>query len=57
MAVGMVFRSAVQQDVQVRADVHVAQLERPSQGEGQRYVFGLGGLCAYDFDVRWWSGG
>lgn len=51
----MVLRGAVQQHVQVRADVHVAQLQRPREGEDERYVLLLRHLLADDLDVGLWA--
>lgn len=57
VAVHVVLGHAVQQHVHVRADVHVAELQRAGQGEYQRDVLLLGQLLANDLDVRRRAGG
>lgn len=47
----VVLRRAVQQHIEVRADVHMAQLQRASQRKDERDVFLLGYFLADDFAV------
>lgn len=53
----VVLGSAVQEDVEVRADVHVAELELPREGEDERDVLLLGEGFADDFDLLAGAGG
>jgi len=55
--VDMVFRCTVQQHIHVRADMHVAKLERASEGKDEGYVLLLRGSFTDDFDVGWGSRG
>lgn len=48
----MVLRRAMQQNVHVRADVHVAQLQGTCHGEDKRDVLALRELLADDLDMR-----
>lgn len=57
MVMRVVLRHAVQQHIHVRADVHVAELQRAGQGEYQRDVLLLGQLLANDLDVGGRPGG
>lgn len=52
----VVLRRRVQQDVHVRADVQVAQLQGPGEREDERDVFLGVGLRADGLDVGGWSG-
>lgn len=47
----VVFGRAVQEDVEVGADVHVAQLEGSREGEDEGDELLLGGRLADDLDV------
>ncbi|KAI6767387.1 hypothetical protein HG530_005396 [Fusarium avenaceum] len=47
----------MQQDVHVRADMDVAQLQRTSESKDKRDVFACRQLLAYDFDLGCWTGG
>lgn len=49
----VVFRRRVQQHIQVRADVQVAELQGAGQREHQGYVLHLVGLLADRLDVLW----
>lgn len=51
VGVDVVFRGAVQQHVQVRADMHVAQLQGAGEGEDEGDELGIGGLLAHELDV------
>jgi hypothetical protein len=53
----VVLRRAVQQDIHVRADMDVAQLQRTSESKDKRDVFTLGQFLAYDLDLGGWTGG
>ena len=53
----VVLRHAVQQDVHVRADVHMGQLQRAREREHQRDVLPLGQLLTDDLDVGGRAGG
>lgn len=57
VVVHVVLGHAVQQDVHVRADVHVAELQRAGQREDERDVLLVGQLLANDLDVRRRAGG
>ncbi len=50
--VAVVLRGAVQEHVHVRADVHVAELERPGQRKDQRDILGDVVLAAHGLGVR-----
>lgn len=53
----VVLRRAVQQDVHVRADMDVAQLQRASESKYKRDVFARRQFLAHDFDLGGWTGG
>jgi hypothetical protein len=57
MVVHVVLGHAVQQNIHVRADVHVAELQRAGEGEYQRDVLLLRQPLANDLDVRRGAGG
>lgn len=52
VGVQVVLGRAVQQDVHMCADVHVAQLECPSEGKDERDVLSIGQLLANDLNLR-----
>jgi hypothetical protein len=47
----------VQQDVHVRADMDVAQLQRASERKDKRDVFARGQFLPHDFYLGGWTGG
>jgi hypothetical protein len=62
----MVFRDAVQEDVHMRADMQMAQLQRAREGKNQRHkllsFFELELCCCFGIqrvqgDGIWWAGG
>ena len=52
VGVDVVFRGAVEQHIEMSADVHVTELESAGEGEDEGYVLGLDGLLADQLDVR-----
>lgn len=57
VGVDVVLRGAVQQDVEMGADVHVAELQGAGEGEDEGGKLGLEGLLADELDMGGGSGG